>query len=40
MTKQKIDTPELSRRGFLKASAATSTAALISSLFPDRKSVV
>lgn len=34
MTKQKIDTPELSRRGFLKASAATSTAALISSLFP------
>ncbi|CAL93559.1 ABC transporter substrate-binding protein [Azoarcus olearius] len=34
MTKQTFTTPELSRRGFLKASAAAGTATLLSGLFP------
>ncbi|QDF99644.1 nitrate transporter [Azoarcus sp. DD4] len=34
MTKQTIKTPELSRRGFLKAGAAAGTATLLSGLFP------
>lgn len=34
MTKQKIKTPELSRRGFIKAGAAAGTAAMLSGLFP------
>ncbi|MDO9596598.1 MAG: CmpA/NrtA family ABC transporter substrate-binding protein [Azoarcus sp.] len=34
MTKHTIKTPELSRRGFIKAGAAAGTAAMLSSLFP------
>lgn len=34
MTKQTIKTPELSRRGFIKAGAAAGTAAMLSGLFP------
>lgn len=34
MTKQAIKTPELTRRGFIKAGAAAGTAAMLSGLFP------